>query len=159
MNKPEKAVNCFMTGPNCSMAIFSTFGPEFGVDEKTALKIASAFGGGMARMGQTCGAVTGAFMVLGLTRYAAPLDTNDVKKEKLYSLVRAFTDEFKLRNKSINCREILGCDLSTREGSEMFKKNDLHRTICAKCVRDSAEILEKLIKDLGDGPGNPGLKG
>lgn len=148
MSKVEKAVISFKNGYSCSMAIFSTYAPEFGVDEKIALRISSPFGAGMARMGETCGAVTGAFMVLGMLNHAKPGDSREAIKERLYSCVRYFANEFKSRYKSIKCKEILNCDLSTPEGLKAFKEKNLINTICAKCVRDAAEILEEYQKNM-----------
>ena len=145
MNNVEKAVDCFKKGHSCSIAIFSTYGPEFGVDEKAALRIASAFGGGMARMGETCGAVTGAFMVLGLLNHAQPGDGREEIKERLYGCVHDFVNKFKLKNKSIKCKELLDCDLSTPEGKKMFHEKNLINKNCVKYVQDAAEILENLI--------------
>ena len=127
------------------MAIFSTYGPGLGVDEKTALRISSAFGGGMARMGETCGAVTGAFMVIGLLNHTKPGDTKEMVKEKIYACVHDFVDEFKSRNKSIKCKDLLSCDLSTPEGKKILKEKKLLDTVCVKFVRDSAEIIEKIL--------------
>ena len=145
MDKKEKAVSCFKSGYNCSMAIFSTYGPEFGIDEKTASRTASAFGGGMARMGETCGAVTGAFMVLGMANKIKPGASSEETKEKLYGRVHDFVNEFKARNKSIKCKAILGCDLSTPEGQKTFKEKNLINTACVKFVQDAAEILENML--------------
>jgi C_GCAxxG_C_C family probable redox protein len=66
MNKVERAVYCFNQGFSCSQAVLSTYGPKFELDPELALKVSGAFGAGMGRMGETCGAVTGAFMVIGL---------------------------------------------------------------------------------------------
>ena len=66
MSRVEQAVSCFQGGFNCSQAVLSTYAQDFGLDREAALKLAAGFGGGMGRMAGTCGAVTGAFMVLGL---------------------------------------------------------------------------------------------
>ena len=66
MSRVEQAVSCFKGGFNCSQAVLSTYAQDFGLDREAALKLAAGFGGGMGRMAGTCGAVTGAFMVLGL---------------------------------------------------------------------------------------------
>ena len=146
MNKVERAVDCFREGYSCSIAVFSAYAPEFGVDEKTAARIASAFGGGMARMGETCGAVTGAFMILGLLNNIKPGESKEEIKERLYGHVHDFVNDFKSRNKTIKCNELLGCDLSTPEGVKTFKEKNLINTLCVKFVQDSAEILDKMIK-------------
>ncbi|HOW43169.1 MAG TPA: C-GCAxxG-C-C family protein [Candidatus Omnitrophota bacterium] len=140
MKKVDDAVFCFKEGFSCSQAILSAYGKELGIDNKTALKIASAFGGGMARMGETCGAVTGAFMVIGL-KYA--VDKNS--KDKVYAVVKEFVDGFKARNRSIVCKELLGYDMSTPEGMNAIKEKKLVGTICPKLVKDAAEILEQIL--------------
>ena len=66
MSKAEVAVDCFEEGFNCSQAVVSAFAPELGLDRETALRVAAAFGGGMGRTGETCGAVSGALMVIGM---------------------------------------------------------------------------------------------
>ena len=101
--------------------------------------------GAFKRVG-ICGAVTGAFMIIGLLKHAKPGDTNEIIKEKLYGCVHDFVDEFKLRNKSIKCKDLLGYDLSTPEGQKIFHEKNLINTVCVKYVQDAAEIIEKLLK-------------
>ncbi len=124
--------------------MLSVYGPRFGLDRETALKVAGAFGAGMARMAGTCGAVTGAFMVLGLKHGKLRPDDDDAR-EKTYALVKEFTSEFKFRNKTIVCKELLGHDIGTPEGMEAIKLKKLIVTLCPNFVRDAAEILERLI--------------
>mgnify|MGYP000890850100 CR=1 FL=1 len=144
MKKAEQAVMYFRQTFSCSQSVFSVYATEFGVDFETALKIAGAFGGGMARMGHTCGAVTGAFMAIGLVFGKAKKD-DESAKEKTYGIVREFVERFKSINGSIVCRELTGCDISTPEGLNAFKERNIIETHCTKYVRDAAEILDKLI--------------
>jgi C_GCAxxG_C_C family probable redox protein len=144
MNNPERAVSCFKETFSCSQAILSTYGPELGLEKETALKVAGAFGGGMARMGEVCGAVTGAFMVIGLKHGKIKVEDEEAK-EKTYLIVREFVERFKSRNGSIKCRELLGYDISTLEGIKLIKEKKLFYTICVKYVRDAAEIIEELL--------------
>ena len=144
MNKPEEAVECFKQTFSCSQAVFSAYAPEFGIDMETALKIAGAFGGCIAHMCETCGAVTGAFMVIGL-KYGKTRAEDEPAKEKTYQVVREFVEKFKSRNGSIVCRELTGCDMSSPEGLQTFKEKNILKTHCTKFVRDAAEIVEKLI--------------
>jgi C_GCAxxG_C_C family probable redox protein len=144
VNKVEQAVSCFKEGFNCSQAICSAYGQEYGLDYKTALKVSCGFGAGMGRMAETCGVVTGAYMVIGL-RYGGS-DVLDVSaKEKTYELVREFSEKFKSRNGSIICKELLGVDISTAEGLKAAKQRDIHGTCCQKFVGDAAEILEEML--------------
>ncbi len=146
MSDVEKAVSCYMQGYLCSQAILTTYGTKFGLDRNTALKIALPFGGGFARMGETCGAVTGALMVLGLK--FAGVNVSQVRaKEKTYELVREFVKKFKNRNGTIKCKDLIKCDISTPEGRDLAMKKDIFRIICPKFVQDSAEILEQLLKE------------
>ena len=136
---------CFQENFSCSQAVFSTFASEMGLDRETALRVAGAFGGGMARMGETCGAVTGAFMLIGLKCGQIRAD-DKTAKDTTYRIVREFVEKFKERNQSIVCRELLGLHPGTPEGSQTFKEKDLKNTICVKLVRDAAEIVEVLLK-------------
>ena len=115
MNRVELAVSCFEEGYTCSQALLSTYSVKFGLDREIALRIADGFGGGMGSMGETCGAVTGAFMVIGLKHGRTVVEDRDAHR-KTNSLVNDFIRLFKHRNGSIVCRELLGCDISTPEG-------------------------------------------
>ena len=145
MNRVERAVSCFKEGFTCSQAMLSTYGPQLGLNPELALKVSGAFGGGMARMGETCGAVTGAFMVIGL-KYGNARVEGKQAKEKTYGLVKEFVDRFKSRNGSIVCRELLGCDISTPEGRDLAKEKNLFATLCPKFVQDAAEIIEQILE-------------
>lgn len=145
MDRVERAVSCFKEGFSCSQAMLSTYGPQLGLNHELALKVSGAFGGGMARMGETCGAVTGAFMVIGL-KYGNARVEDKQAKERAYSLVREFVDRFKSRNGSIVCRELLGYDISTPEGMKLIKEKKLTTTLCPKFVQDAAEIIEQILE-------------
>jgi len=145
MNSVERTVSCFKEGFSCSQALLSTYGVQFGLSREMALKVSSVFGGGMGVMGETCGAVTGAFMVIGL-QYGKIRVEDELTKEKAYSLVKEFVDEFKFRNGSIICKELLGCDVSTSEGMKLAEENKLFTTLCPKFVQDAAEIIEQILE-------------
>jgi C_GCAxxG_C_C family probable redox protein len=138
MSKVKKAVKCFEDGYNCSQAIFSTYSSDFGVPSEQALKIASGFGGGM-RIDGTCGAVTGAFMMLGL-KFAKG-------KDKPYDKIIKFAEAFCRKNKSTNCQALIGCDIRTKQGMDKATNEGLFKSICSQLVRDSAEILEEMFAD------------
>jgi len=106
------ALACFKEGFNCSQSILSVYGAEYGISRDMALKIACPFGAGIGRMAEVCGAVTGAFMVIGL-KYGNTDAKNISAKGNTYQLVSKFADRFKARNGTINCGELLGCDLGT----------------------------------------------
>ena len=143
MTRVEEAVNCFCRGAACSQAILGTYGPSLGLSREQAMKLASGFAGGM-RLAQTCGAVTGAFMVLGLKHAGPNCDQRD-GRENVYTAIREFTARFQQRNRTVVCKELLGCDISTPQGAQHATKEGLFRTICPRLVRDAAEILEEML--------------
>ena len=142
-SKIETAAERFDKGFNCSQAVLSSFCEQFGLDYETALKIATGFGGGMHING-TCGAVTGAVMVLGL-KYG---NTGEDKqaKEKTYKKVIKFANRFSARNDSVKCYDLLGCDITTLEGVQIAREKGLFDSVCPKIVRDAAEILEEMLE-------------
>lgn len=149
MNRINQAVTDFEQGFACSQAVLSAFALDLGLDRDLALRLASGFGGGMGRMGGTCGAVTGALMVLGL-RYGNTDAADTAAKERAYDVVRAFADQFQARNGSIVCRELLGYDISRPDARQRARDEGLFTTLCPRLVRDAAEILEALLADSPD---------
>ncbi len=122
----------------------STYGIQYGLDHDTALKLATGFGGGMARFGRTCGAVSGAFMVIGL-KYGMGINDNIEVKEKTYQVIRKFSDRFQEINGSVICRELLGCDINTPEGIDYYNQNEFFEKKCLKYVKNAAEVLEEIL--------------
>jgi len=144
MSKAEDAAQTFGKGFNCSQGVLSAFSDELGMDAALAYRVASAFGGGMARMGGTCGAVTGAFMVIGL-KHGMTAETAWKSNDMVYAKVMEFADKFKARYGSITCRDLLGYDISNRETLLEVRKKGLFQTICPEMVKSAAEIVESLI--------------
>lgn len=142
MNRTEEAVNLFQKGFNCAQSIFCAFGTEIGLGKEECLKVAGSFGGGMARRAETCGAVTGGLMVLGL-RHAMVREGDTEAKSRNYGEAEKFMKEFERANGSIVCRELLGCDISTAEGSQKAADQKLFTTLCPRYVQSAAELLEK----------------
>jgi C_GCAxxG_C_C family probable redox protein len=141
--KVKLAVERFKKGFNCSQAVLGSYSEQFGLDCSHAFKLAAGFGGGM-RMGQTCGAVTGAFMVLGL-KYGSAAAKDQRSKAKTNEKISEYISRFKARNGSLLCKELLGCDISRSEGMKKAQKKGLFDSVCPKMVQDAAEILEDLL--------------
>jgi len=146
----DNAVGMFQQGFNCAQSVLGACGESFGLNRETALRVAQAFGGGMCYLGQTCGAATGAFMVVGL-RHAKTGEDNR-PKQLAQQMVTELAKRFKARNGSILCNELLGCDLGTAEGLDRARQKGLFKTLCPKFVRDAVEIVEEL---LGAPPAGP----
>ena len=142
--KSEQAVERFRNGFNCSQAILSSYCELYGLDCERAYRIATGFGGGM-RMAETCGAVTGAFMVLGL-KYSNSTAKDREAKAKTYEKIVEYTSRFKARNGSVKCSQLLGCDITTPEGIEQEQEDELFTSICPKMVREAVEILEEMLE-------------
>ena len=145
MPNVERAVEYFRTGYNCAQAVFSTYGTLMGLDADTCLKVACPFGGGMGRMQHDCGAVTGAFMAIGL-RHGKGTGDGEEKKSRTYGLVREFARRFEEKHGSINCRSLLECDITTESGHLRAKELGLFQTRCEKYVRDASIILEEMLE-------------
>jgi C_GCAxxG_C_C family probable redox protein len=145
--KSEQAVSYFENF-NCAQSVIAAYGPELGLDPETALRVAGGFGGGMGRLGEVCGAVTGAFMAIGLKRAKVhPEDDESTTKEKAYALVHEFAERFRARHGSILCRELLGCHIGTPEGVTQAREEGLFEQVCPKMVESAAEILEQLLEE------------
>jgi len=141
MKRVDLAVACFKQGFSCSQAILSTYGPLYGLNCETALRVSRGFGGGMGALGLTCGALTGAFMVLGLMYDSA----EPAAKEKVVNFIAQISDRFVERHGAMACRELIGCDLKSEAGRRRFQELNLIETHCVKFVRDAAEFLEGIV--------------
>lgn len=146
MTRKEDAELYFAVGFNCSQAVFTVFGKESGLTEDQCLKIGCAFGGGIARNQLTCGALTGALLVIGLF-HGKGLNEDNSQKELTYRKSNEFLDEFKKINGSFVCKELLQ-GLNMNHPDELKKINELglFQTSCNKYVGDAVMILEKLLK-------------
>lgn len=146
MSHIEKAKELFKQGYNCSQAIVGAFADEIDIDFDTAVKMASSFGGGMGRMREVCGAVSGMFMVLGLKYgYISPDDR--AGKVEHYARIQETAKLFKDKNGSIVCRDLLK-NLSpdtTPIPTERDENFYLTRKTCLDVVGDAAEILDNYI--------------
>lgn len=147
MKKSEKAVQLFKNGYNCSQAVLGAFAEELGMDFETAVKISSSFGGGMGRMREVCGAVSGMFMAAGIKYgYGNPKDI--CAKKEHYKLIQELAEKFKERNHYIICRQLLGLDGEDRNYSPSERTNEYYKKRpCIELVRDAADIFEEYLEN------------
>lgn len=138
----DRGMELFSAGYNCAQATCAALAPSLGIDEATALRLAAMFGGGVARTGGLCGAVSGALMAAGLK--LAPVETSGEIKAALYERGRALMEAFTKEKGSITCRELIGCDLSTEEGRAASAARSTHSTICTKLVRDAIALAAEM---------------
>ena len=144
MSVIDKAVADYRDGFNCAQALLANYGAELGLNREMALKVAGAFGSGMAQMGEVCGAVSGALMIIGLKHGKTSVE-DEPSRIKTYGLANEFVRRFKARHGSIKCSDLVGCDLSTDDGMAEAEERDLFSTVCPVFVRDSAEIVEQIL--------------
>ena len=123
-SKEEKAIQSFRAGLNCAQSLMTSYSDELGFDNDLAVRISCGFGGGMGRLQETCGAATGAFMVLGI-HYCSKFTDNKDRKEATYSAIQKFADRFKSIHGTLDCKSLLNCDLKTEEGHRYLKENRL----------------------------------
>lgn len=140
MKKSHLAIEHFKT-LNCAQSVLLSYASELNLDEMTALKISAGFGGGMA-MAETCGAVTGAYMVLGMKAQSEGKTIQDIKTETK-TAVKQFNELFLAKHGSLKCKKLLGVNISTPEGSVEANERNLFNTVCSQLVGSAAEILEK----------------
>lgn len=135
----DRAVELFMEGKNCSQAVFVAFATDLGLSKETALAVSVGLGGGVGRMREVCGAVSGSAMLVGLK-------FPDLDKAEVYEKVRMIIDEFKKTNHSIVCKELLG--LSKPEDSNVPQARTqeyYQKRPCVKIVEDAALAVEKIL--------------
>jgi C_GCAxxG_C_C family probable redox protein len=138
----EIAATVFSQKFNCSQSVFSAFAGQLGLDRQTALKLASPFGGGVARRGEVCGAVSGALLALGLARGA----DEPAGKEEIYRLSQEFMRLFEEKHTSVLCRDLIACDISTPAAYQAAAERRVFKTICPQLVQDAVEIAQKLLE-------------
>ena len=121
--------------------MLTAFASEFGLSDEMALKIAASFGGGMARTGKSCGAVTGGLMALGL-KYGF---TTPGGKDATYGIAQEFMRRFEERQGSLTCRDLIGFDILKPEDRQQAQQAGVFDEICPRLVRDAAEIIQSIM--------------
>ena len=143
----DKAVELFKEGYNCSQAVLCAFADETGLDNDTALKLASSFGGGMGRLREVCGALTGEFMIAGIKYGYTDVHNHSLKSDH-YKLIQEIAKEFRDLNGSIICRELLGLNKGISEPvPEKRTEAYYKKRPCVELVRLAAENMDRIIED------------
>lgn len=145
-DKKQKALSYFNNSFNCAQSVLVSFGTELGLSEDECLKLATAFGAGMAKHQYTCGAVTGALMVLGL-KYGKALNDPENNKVDTYDTASDFLKQFENKNGSIICKDLLkGLNMNNDADLEKINKLGLFENECENYIQSSVEIVEKIFK-------------
>ena len=147
LDKKELAAQYHARGYGCAQSVLAPYAPDYDLTEELALKLGTGFGSGMGRMCEVCGALTGAFMVLGLKYGKVNTDGNRYgnETETTYKLVAELAQKFATRNGSIYCRELIGHDLSDPAERAKVVEAGLFKTTCGNCIHDAMELLEEVM--------------
>ncbi len=135
----QKAQELFDAGYSCAQSVFGALAPEVGVDLDTALKLSAVFGGGLARTGGTCGALSGALMAYGLK-----FGTSEISpeiKERMYRGSEDFVAAFRKLQGATTCNELIEADYSTPEGRADAKSRNVHGNVCSRVVKESVNLF------------------
>ena len=138
--RSEEAARLFEAGHNCAQSVLCACVDEATLSREAALGVAAAFGGGMCRTAETCGAVTGALMVIGC-RGSSKIVEDPSYRKVVYAEGLEFMQRFKSTHGSTDCRDLLGCDIGTPEGAKYAQEHDLTKVLCPRFVVDAVEIL------------------
>ena len=148
MTRKEKAMQSFLDGYNCAQCMILAFEDMLTIDLDTALKIASPFGGGMGRLREVCGSVSGMFMVLGFIKgYNEPGDYEG--KKELYEHIQELARRYEAANGSIICRELLGLSVQRENAAPEKRTAEYYaKRPCAEKIGSAAEILETYLGEI-----------
>jgi C_GCAxxG_C_C family probable redox protein len=140
----EEAARKFLSGYTCSQAVFGTYGPLAGIPADEALRIATAFGAGIARQQEVCGAVTGACMAIS-AKHGTTDPSQSEAKTRTYALVEEFMRKFREEHGSYICLDLLGVDLQTEAGHKEMGERNLRDSVCLPCVKHACSLLEDIL--------------
>jgi C_GCAxxG_C_C family probable redox protein len=144
MDNKERSLTLFREGFCCSQAVFTTYAEQWGLDRELFLKITDAFGGGIGGMANICGAVIAPIMAIGL-KYGRTRPDDLEAKQKTRAKVKEFVAQFIERNGSIECKRLLGVDISIPEGFSLAKEKGFFDSKCPKYIEDAVDILDGIL--------------
>lgn len=150
MTKGDKAKELFLQGYNCSQAVVLAFAEDLGLDKKTALMISSPFGGGMGRLREVCGTVSGMYIVLGMKcGYSDP--TARFEKTQLYKDVQELARRFKEQKGSIICRELLNLRIKGADNPIPKERTEEYYITrpCPELCKFAADLIEEYLCEKG----------
>jgi C_GCAxxG_C_C family probable redox protein len=144
MKRSEKALQLYSNGFNCAQSVIASFADILNVTEETAVRMAAGFGGGMGRMQETCGAATGAYMVIGFLR-GKYKEVDNESNERTNKLIQEFSRRFTEAHGSVNCKALIKFDINSEKGIEEAREADVFNKKCTYFVKTSVELLEEIL--------------
>ena len=145
VTKKDEALALFNAGFSCSQAVAGAYAESLGVNQADALRMSAPLGGGIGRSGLTCGAVTGALMVLGMKYGMTAPDPQ--AKERMYVIAQDFLKRVSEHRDSLLCRDLLQADITTPEGRAAMKARNTHATVCSPLIADITVILDGMLSE------------
>ena len=148
VTKGDKAKELFEKGYNCAQAVFGAFAEDLGIDFNFAVKLSSGFGGGMGRLREVCGAVSGMFLVLNM-KYGYDDPKANEEKKTLYKDIQALAEDFKKENGSIVCRELLGLSIKGADSPTPEARTEKYykKRPCSELCKYAGDLVEEFIKN------------
>jgi len=145
MDSIDLALSYFDRGYSCSQSVLVAFAPQLGLPEELALRVAAPFGGGIGRLGEVCGAISGAIMALGL-RYGGFDPSDQAAKDRLYAQVQQLAHQFQEQHRTLLCRGLLGLDLSIPQELQQARRERVFASQCPRYVRTATELVAELLE-------------
>lgn len=140
----ERAVELFSKSYNCAQSVYAACATSDGLSEAQRLALAAPFGGGIARQGEVCGALTGALLALAEANGEAMAVDPVAARNALYKRVKQLTEAFREAHGSILCRELTNCALDTEAGQSVFNEGGLHQNLCTPLVVFAADKVASI---------------
>jgi C_GCAxxG_C_C family probable redox protein len=141
--KKDEALALFNSGFNCSQSVAAAYAEDLGMSRSDVLRLSAAFGGGIGRTGQTCGAVSGALMVLGMKH--GMTEANAQAKDRMYVIAQDFLKRVQAHQSSLLCNDILGEDITTAEGRASMRQRNTHASVCSPLIADITVMLDEML--------------
>ena len=142
----ERAERLFLSGYNCAQSVVAAYAEQLGMTVEQAARLASGFGGGIGRLRETCGAVSGMVLIASALRgYESPTDQEE--KKRTYAMVQQLVETFRIKNGAILCRELLGEEGKDSNPNAPSVRTDAYygRRPCQHLVACAADLLESVL--------------
>jgi C_GCAxxG_C_C family probable redox protein len=144
LNLSNEVVDFLNKGYRCSEAVLKVYGKSFGLEEELAVKMGCALGGGLGGSGDTCGAIVGSILIIGL-KFGRINNIDSNTKSQIDEMVREYIFNFKKIHKSINCSNMIGFDRSSESGRKQAIESGVIKKLCPRYVKDAAILLEQIL--------------
>ncbi len=142
-DKIEKAVQNFANGFNCAQSVLSAYNQEFNINDDDAFQLTSAYFGGLSFQDQTCGAILGAYLVIGL-KYGSAKPNDAEAKARILNASKIFAEKFKEKHGEIDCSSLVGLDLSKPEDRKRNQEEGTAKKVCPKYIEEAVRIIESI---------------